>query len=100
MPYGPSGSPAPDVCGGSITAEAAWWFDRQHLGEVEFGDRSQRLRRGAVLLIVRQAFQPGGVPGLQVGEFGARIVPSPEQASAIGRTAMRITARPAARAAR
>jgi hypothetical protein len=39
------------------------------------------------LLIVRQAFQPGGLPGLQVGQFGARIVPSPEQASAIGRTA-------------
>ena len=79
MQYGPSGC--------SIPAEAAWWFDRQQLGEVEFDDRSQSFRHDAVLLVVGQAFEPRGIPGLQVGEFGARIVPSLAQAAPIGRAA-------------
>src|SRR5258708_27855143 len=89
MPHGPSGC--------SITAEAARRFDRLKLGEVNVADRAQRLRRGAVLLIVGECLQPGGILSLRRREFGERVVPALDPAAPIGRPA-RADHRPAGRA--
>ena len=50
--------------GTSITAKAPRRFDRLEFGEIEIGDRPQGFGCGAVLLVVRQRLQPGGIAGL------------------------------------
>ena len=50
---------------GSISAEAARRNDCLEFSEVEVADRVQRLGGGAVLEVVWQGFQPGGVLTLQ-----------------------------------
>src|SRR5882757_4462183 len=71
----------------SIAAETARRFDRQKLGKIEFHNRPQGLRRGAVLLIVRQRIQPAAILHLEFGERGDRIVPALDPAAPIDRTA-------------
>src|SRR5271163_3793018 len=87
-PFHASSWPLPvRPCRCSITAETTRWFDRQKLGKIEFDDRPQGLRRGAVLLIVRQRIQPAAILHLEFRERGNRIVPALDPAAPIGRTA-------------
>src|ERR1700722_7081940 len=79
MPIGPS------RC--SITAEASRWFDRQKIRKIELDDRPQGLRRGAVLLIIRQCVQPVAILLLEVHKSGNRIIPALDPAAPIGRSA-------------
>src|SRR5208283_4355206 len=71
----------------SITAETAWRFDRLKLAEIKLDNRLQGLGHSAVLLVVRQRFQPGGILSLQLRQRGDRVIPALDPASPVGRAA-------------
>jgi hypothetical protein len=61
---------------GSISAEAAGRNDCLEFGEVEVADREQRLGGGAVLEVLWQSFQPGGILTLQRDQLGDSVAPT------------------------
>ena len=60
----------------SISAGAAGRTDGLKFREVEVADRVQRLGGGAVLQVLRQSVQPGGILTLQRGQLGDSVAPT------------------------
>ena len=71
----------------SITAEAAWRFDRLQLGQIEVVQGLQRLGGGALAQAIGQCFQPGGVFALQRDQAGHRILPTLRASAPVDGTA-------------
>jgi len=69
----------------SFPAEAARWFDRLKLGEIQIADRPQRLGERAFPQVFRQAVQSGGVFSLGFHEAGDKIDPTSGPAAMIER---------------
>ena len=74
----------PGADGQSITAEAARWFNRLQLAQVEFADRPQCFRGRAVFQADRQARQPCRVSLLRGGDRGDPVGPLPGQPATVG----------------
>ena len=53
------------------------------IGQVEIADCPQRIGGGAVLQVVRQRFQPGGILRLQFHQFGDGVMPASGPAAMI-----------------
>jgi hypothetical protein len=73
--------------GSSVPTEAARWFDRLQLSEVQIADRPQCFGGRAVLKTVRQTVQPGGILNLGFHEAGDMIGPTPGPSPMIEREA-------------
>jgi hypothetical protein len=71
----------------SITPETTRWFDRLKLAEIKLNNRLQGLGQSAVLLVLWQRFQPGGILSLQLRQRGDRVIPALDPASPVGRAA-------------
>src|ERR1700722_16421783 len=67
----------------SVPAVAAWWLDLGQRGEVEIGDRLERLGHGSAAQAVRQRLQPIDTLGLDPQQRVGCVIPALNAAASI-----------------
>lgn len=70
----------------SVSAKAAWWLDNLQVAEIEVADCLECLGCCAVLLVLRQSFEPSHILSLQCCKLNDGVMPASGTAAMISWT--------------